>query len=319
MRGFSSLLAHELEGYAFGILFIGALIGIVTGVGTLQVQESAKTVIDLFAISIIILFGFLYRMWTIGQPRKTHTYFMHVFNPVSSAKGGELNAWEIQGDVKSIKTFSQEDPLFKPIVKDYKLENFFIYGVTFSDVVVIGHNDFSFTSQIMFSDVEIGQLYKPIPHEKLHKGFAAPANGAFLSVDVLSVHKVEKVKGFTGEEYVPVFLVRKGHYHSDPDRRNHPLARVEEGMKEAGAMLAEAFTVVNIQEKLIQREEKAREEGIHIGRLQGTAAVRRYKRGVDEGTFSVGNMKNHSKALGILSVIAGLTFLVGYFTGWIRL
>lgn len=317
MRGFSSLQVHELEGYAFGIVFIGALIGIVTGVGTLQVQETAKTVIDLFAIGIIILFGWQFRTWTTGQPRKSHAHIMHIFNTAS--KGAHMSAWEAQGIVKDRKPFSVKDPLFKPILEEHNLQNRYVYGVKYSHVTVIGHSDFTFTSAIMICEVEMEQLYSPIPdHEILYKGFAASVPCAFLSVDTLSVHKVEKAKGVQ-EEHIPVFLVRKGHYHSQPEQRFKELDRHELGMGRAGAELAEAYTVINIQENLVRAHAEGREEGIRIGRREGEALVEDYMEANTTPGIGFKSAKAHPRLLGGIIALGIVLFAFSYFVGWIRL
>lgn len=319
MKKLSTLFLHEIEGYLFGLTFFGLLIGTSIMIQSRTFDQDFKNILNFFDLIILTMFAVLYRMWVIAQPRRSHAHIAHVFD----VKKGK--AWEIQGVVEKMVDVSPSDEHYQNIIKNLAkvpgldgLQNQYVCEVKYSHVTVIGDPSFEFKTAVFLMDTERSKLYTPMPHEMLYKGFAAQVPCAFLSLDLLRLHKVEadKEEGIS-EEYIPVFLVRKSHYHSKWENlfKSLPQAADMEALKTS---LVETITVVNLEKKFLEREEKGRKEGVEIGKDIGAAADK-YLNQVIEPSLPIPSIREHKKAylafIGLTAMILAATYLLG----WIRL
>lgn len=305
----SARLLQEISGYITGLLLIVFIIGVLLGTTSLQLQGRAQSVVNIMAISLILIAAYMVRSSIVHQPSKSYAHIAQIFSD-------EHNPWEIHGVVKKIISIDDKDPLYLDSMKPFNLTNQYAYAVEYSNVTVIGETPFEFKNALFFADVGRAELESGKEHEILYKGFPAPVLSIFLVLDLLRVHKIEAVEDVRGEEYVPVFYVRHAPYHSQYEKKFQALPQAQIEMLNS-ENLAGMVSLISVQDKVIEREERAREDGVRMGEDLGAAAIRRYKR-VGDKSLSLPNLRSHRKAYGVLAV-AVLMLTLGYFMGWVRI
>ena len=316
MKKPSTRFLIEIEGYAFGLTFIGGLIGSTWLIQAQTFDQGFKNILNMFDLLILTMFAWMYRNYVIGLAKNDLCHVAQVFE-------NEKNAWVIEAMVERIIPISPKDQLYADAMKPFDLQNRYFYLAKYSHVTTIGNNRLQDDSVLdfevagLFTDTPIDELYgHGIPYETFQRGFATPVTGAFLVFDLLRTHPVDEIKGVMKKQTIPVFNVRKGHIHSRYDKRFQDLPQADVRMLESKEIITIA-TTVNLQKNLIEAKAEGFREGMEIGKQQGSAAIKRYKQ-VGEQSVHIPNVKAHFKAYTIV-FLGVLVLVAGYLLGWIKL
>lgn len=312
MRRFiSERIRQELSGYASGLLLLGGVIGILYATQASGLEGTPKDIVNAMAVSLILILAYLVRSWIVHQPSKDFAHVAQIFSDDS-------NPWEIHGVVEKIRTLDDKDPVYAESMKPFNLTNMNAYVVGYSHVTVIGKAPFEFKTSLFFTEPKVSEaeLSSPKDHEILYKGFPASVGCVFLVLDLLRVHRVEAVRGVSVTEYIPVFYVRHAPYNSRFENKFAELPRATVEMLNSQGLVG-TVSLVSVQDKIIEREEQAREAGVRMGEDLGVAQIKRFKR-VGEPSLSLPNPKQHRKAYAIFGVLVAFV-MVSYFLGWLRL
>jgi len=306
----------EIEGYAFGLTFIGGLIGSTWLIQAQTFDQGFKNILNMFDLLILTMFAWMYRNYVIGLAKNDLCHVAQVFE-------NEKNAWVIEAMVERIIPISPKDQLYADAMKPFDLQNRYFYLAKYSHVTTIGNNRLQDDSVLdfevagLFTDTPIDELYgHGIPYETFQRGFATPVTGAFLVFDLLRTHPVDEIKGMMKKQTIPVFNVRKGHIHSRYDKRFQDLPQADVKMLNTEKVIMVAATV-NMQRQLIEAKAEARDEGVKIGRREGEALVEDYMEG-NKVPMGMPSLRSHPKLLGTIIGLGILMFAASLFLGWVR-